>query len=491
MHKMPMSVLAAAALSLGTVAGTPAALGAGSPGAASSHVAAAQVSTQPLGTWSAPFRPPGGGARVIGVHSVMMYNGKVLLFGNLRPTVGYVWDPVTNTAVETDPPVDVECGGMTPLADGRILVVGGHATGARGIENILLFDPATNTWTPQPRTPLGRYYPTTTRLADGRVLITGGFDVNGKNNPNVELYTPPPPGQNVGSIQTLSQQHSAGLYPRQWVMPNGKVLEAKRSAFQVDTGTFTWSPLAKTKVNHHSGYGAVLLPGPTTGSTKVLLLGGGDPSGSTAATEIFDYSNPAAGWQLAAPMPHTRTHMSPVIMPDGTILTIGGNNQNNFLSAEYEAQSYNPTTNTWTTLASQVERRAYHSSAVLLPDGRVLSAGDTGSGGGGNTMEIYSPAYLFNGPRPTITSAPSQVDAGGTFTIQTPDTTAKALLLAPAAATHTTDFSQRMVSLGQTAGAGQITATVPSANVALSGWYMLFLVNGDGVPSVATWVHVG
>jgi galactose oxidase-like protein len=489
MKQTLISVVAATTLLGAGIAASPAAAS-----SAASHaptVALAVDSPATMGSWTAPFRPPGGNIRVIGVHSVMMYTGKVLLFGNLRPTVGYVYDPVTGNAVEADPPVDVECGGMTPLADGRILVVGGHAKGATGIENILLFNPRTSTWTPQPNSPLGRYYPTTTRLADGRVLITGGFDAAGKNNPNVELYTPPPAGQNVGTLQLLGQQHSAGLYPRQWVMPDGQVLEAKRSSFKVTTSTFVWTALAKTQANHHSGYGAVLLPGPTAGSTKVMMIGGGDPTGSTAATETYDYANPGAGWTLTAPMPHPRTHMSPVIMPDGTILTIGGNNQNNFLGPEYDAQSYNPQTNTWTSLASQVERRGYHSSAILLPDGRVLSAGDTGSGGGGNTMEIYSPAYLFGGARPTITSAPSQVNPGDTFTIQTPDTTSKAILLAPAAATHTTDFSQRMVTLGLSAGSGQISATVPSANVALSGWYMLFLVNGSGVPSVASWIHVG
>ncbi|MDX6307891.1 MAG: hypothetical protein QOI06_937, partial [Nocardioidaceae bacterium] len=141
-------------------------------------------------------------------------------------------------------------------------------------------------------------------------------------------------------------------------------------------------------------------------------------------------------------------------------------------------------------LASQIERRGYHSSAVLLPDGRILSAGDTGAQGGGNTMEIFSPPYLA-GPQPTITDAPSQVANGETFTITTPDTTSRAVLMAPGAATHTVDFTARNIPLATTAGAGMITATAPSANVAAPGYYMMFLVDSSGTPSVASWVHVG
>ncbi len=88
---------------------------------------------------------------------------------------------------------------MTALQDGRILIVlGGHAKGARGINNIVLFDPDTLTWTPQPSSPMGRYYPTSTLLPNGTVVISGGFDMNGAKNPDVELWTPPQTG-NVGS----------------------------------------------------------------------------------------------------------------------------------------------------------------------------------------------------------------------------------------------------------------------------------------------------
>lgn len=442
------------------------------------------------GDWTAPFTPAGPSSRVIGVHQVLLHNGQVLVFGNLRPTEAYVYDPATGTAAQTNPPADVECGAMVTLADGRVLVVGGHAKGATGIDNIVLFDPNTLTWTEQPITAGGRYYPTATLLANGTVLISGGFDHNGANNTNVEVYTPPPAGSDVGTIRNVGQ-HLGGLYPHQWLMPDGNVLEVQRlGAYILNTNTWQWTQYAKPG-QHGSGEGAVLLPGSPSGSTKVMMIGGGSNTGAFSLTDTFNEATPTAGWSKAAPIPEPRTHMQPVMTPNGSIIGIGGNAKGNFGSPNYyNALSYDPQANSWTTLAAQAQRRAYHSSAVLLPDGRIMSAGDTGAGGGGNTVEIFSPSYL-GGPRPTITSAPSQVANGGTFSISTPDTGSRAVLMAPGAATHTVDFTARNIPLATNSGTGEITATAPSANVAAPGYYMLFLVDSSGTPSVAKWVHIG
>ncbi|HET8981637.1 MAG TPA: galactose oxidase-like domain-containing protein [Pedococcus sp.] len=477
-----------------TLAGIAAAALAGAnvlPAVAASAPAGAAVAAT-IGSWSSPFVPPGANTRVIGVHSVMLYTGKVLVFGALRPTQGYVYDPVTGAATETDPPADVECGSMTALRDGRILVVGGHAKGAKGINNILLFDPVKLTWTAQPASPMGRYYPTSTLLADGTVLISGGFDMNGNPNPDVEVWTPPPTGGSVGTLRKVGGPHPSGLYPHQWVLPGGKVLEVtSRSTSILDPSTWTWTSYPKPKMKHGSGEGAVLLPGPASGSTKVMYIGGKVGGAATDAVETFDAANPSAGWSALASLPQPRTHMSPVLMPDGSVLGVGGNSSGNFAGPIYTTLSYKPSSNSWTTLAAQAERRAYHSSAVLLPDGRVFSAGDTGSGGGGNTDEIFSPPYLSLGARPTITSSPAQAANGASFTIATPDTTSRAVLIHPGSSTHTIGFDERILTLSTTATATGLTAVAPSATVGVAGWYMLFLVNSSGVPSTAKWIHIG
>jgi Domain of unknown function (DUF1929)/Kelch motif len=490
MRKTVFSALALAMAGTVAVASTVAAASAAS---GLGNLDAARVSAGPAvtdGSWSAPFQPAGSKSRVVGVHTVMLYTGKVLTFGALKPTVGYVYDPVTGTATVTNPPVDVECGAMATLEDGRVLIVGGHGYGAKGLDNIFLFDPITLTWTAQPPSPRGRYYPTATRLPNGQVLISGGFTLTGGDNTDVEVWTPPTGGGSVGTLRNVGQ-HLGGLYPHQWVLPNGNVLEiTSRSASLLDTTTWVWTKLPKPITKHYSGEGAFLLPGPTTGSTTAAIVGG--VQGSTAVSGMESYNATTNTWTKLASMPQPRAHMTPILLPDGSTLALAGNQIGNFDGAQYTTLRYVPGATSWATLAPQAERRGYHSSGVLLPDGRVFSAGDTGPSGGGNTDEIYSPAYLFQGARPSITSVPTQVAHGASFTITTPDTATHAVLMEPGAATHTVDFSERNIAV-QTSpdGHGGLTATAPGNTVALTGYYMLFLVDANGVPSTAKWIHIG
>jgi hypothetical protein len=144
-------------------------------------------------------------------------------------------------------------------------------------------------------------------------------------------------------------------------------------------------------------------------------------------------------------------------------------------------------------MAAQTAPRMYHSTALLLPDGRVLSAGES-HGSYQNTGEIFSPPYLFAGARPSISSAPASVGYGHQFTISTPDavTITRVALVKAGAVTHSDNFDQRYVDLTfQPNISGGLTATSPSdSNHAPPGWYMLFILNSAGVPSVARWVQV-
>jgi hypothetical protein len=170
----------------------------------------------------------------------------------------------------------------------------------------------------------------------------------------------------------------------------------------------------------------------------------------------------------------------------------------------YAAERWNPATNQWTTLAAQRQTRQYHSTATLLPDGRVVSAG----GGICGTCdqvgylakdaEVFSPPYLFDASgapaqRPTITSAPATIATGSTFSVATPNASSirKVALVRLGSSTHSTEMEQRYLPLSFTAGTGALTVAAPlSPNTAPPGPYMLFVLDANGVPSVASMVSV-
>ncbi len=247
----------------------------------------------------------------------------------------------------------------------------------------------------------------------------------------------------------------------------------------------------------------VLLPGGTGGSTRVMQLGGAVPpsdSTSVRTTEVFDEANPSAGWDPAPSMQIGRGHHNTVLLPDGSMVTVGGgvgSRGGSQWAADLEhrqVELWNPANGQWTLGNAQAESRAYHSTALLLPDGRVISAGDDVNGGTDrDTAEIYEPPYLFKGPRPTITAAPTNVKFGTTVNVDTPNTNVtRASLVAPGATTHANDMNQRYIPLTVTQRAGGVTLTAPaSPEIATPGYYMLFLLTDQGVPSVARFVRLG
>jgi hypothetical protein len=217
-------------------------------------------------------------------------------------------------------------------------------------------------------------------------------------------------------------------------------------------------------------------------------------------TETFDESNPAAGWTPAPPLNTGRAHHNTVLLPDGSMVTVGGgygilngDRRSGDPAVHRNIELWDPATGQWRIGPAQDELRTYHSTALLLPDGRVLSAGDDGYGGSSNdTAEIYSPPYLFRGARPTIASAPGSVDYGESFTVGASDDATSAVLMGPGAVTHANDMDQRYVAVNTAVGAnGQLTVTAPPSPVlAPPTYYMLFVLNDAGVPSVARFIRL-
>ena len=464
------------------------------------------------------YQPP---SPAIAIHMILMRNGLVLMLGTFKyqsapwPATAYVYNPAVGApnngfVKEVDPPDNIFCSGVAELSDGTVVLVGGrlHDVKLAGPPLVYTFDPDTLSWTQQPNMPMGLFYPTTTELPDGDLITTSGGNEVGAYDQSIEVLSPGTPllhEQTTPPIMDYTQ-----LYPRQWVMPDGKVVSFEtQNGFVIDTTNpnpqdWTSTPLPPSKYVH-AGYGpaSALLPAGLSGPTKMIIFGGGNNAGSGSNNvEELDYANLAAGWKTLAPIPGSgRVHANAVQLPDGTIFLGGGNSQGSWGSPAHQELLYNPATNAWTGLASNdtTINRGYHSTAVLLPDGRILMGGDNGSitvagktiSDHGGRLEIYDPPYLFKGARPTITSAPSTVTWGSTFNVVTPSTISSAVLMAPAAQTHSVDMTQRAIDLPFTQTANGITLTTPSQNVTPPGTYMLFLLNAAGVPSVASWVHVG
>jgi len=249
-----------------------------------------------------------------------------------------------------------------------------------------------------------------------------------------------------------------------------------------------------------------LLTGHT--SSKVLIIGGeySEDRPATNTCEIIEMNTASPSWSGTGSMAYGRSNANAVILPDGKVLIVGGNQNGLYGDPVYMTEVYDSSSGTWTSLVAQNFKRKYHSTAILLPDGRVWSAGgEEGSGLPAYTnLEIYSPGYLFEGARPQFyTPPPSNISYGNTFGINTDVPIESAVLIKPGSTTHAFDQDQRCVSLTLSPpvvnGGYGYTATAPAnGNIAPPGYYMLFVVRPKSasssgqhkIPSVATFVKL-
>jgi hypothetical protein len=442
------------------------------------------------------------------IHVALMNNGDVLIVagsGNVATETNFqaaVWDSGSQTFLTRALAWDMFCNGMVVLHDGRVLINGGNLQydPFHGEPRNAVFDPATGLFTNIQNMAHGRWYPTVTTLGDGRVMTFSGLLETGGTNTAVEIYT-------VGS--GWSPEYPAGwtppLYPRMHLSTDGRVFYAGsgRGSRFFNPATNTWTAVvATTNYTGSRSYGtSVLLPlTPANGyRPRVMIFGGGSPA--TATTEIIDLSAPTPAWQYGPSMSQPRIQMSATILPNGKVLAVGGSTNNeDAATASLNADLYNPATNTFSPASRNLYPRLYHSASLLLPDGTVLLIGGNPQRGNyEKRLEVYSPAYLFDASgapafRPTVTGVtPGTVGYGATFQVQTPDAPriGSVVLVRPGAATHAFDMDQRLVGLSYTAGNGVLNVTAPqNGNIAPPGYYMLFVLDSAGVPSVARFVRL-
>ena len=435
------------------------------------------------GQWSAPFSWP-----IVAVHMMLQPNGQILAMG--RTGNPQVWNPATGSFKSVPSPARLFCSGHTLLSDGRILVAGGHITDNHGLPNITLFS-TSGVWSSGSPMARGRWYPTATTMSNGDVVITAGRDEAGTVVKLPEVWSNGTIRQLTGATKSLP------YYPRAFLAPNGTLFIAGSNSgtqFLSVGGAGSWKT-GPTRLYGDREYGSAVM----YDDGKILYAGGGR---TTNTAETIDLNLASPKWAWTASMAFARRHLNLTLLPTGEVLAtggVGGTAFDDVSKGVHAAELWTPGTGTgtghWTTLASSAVTRGYHSTSLLLPDGRVLHAGSGEGAGAPNetNAEIFSPPYLFRGARPTISSVPATLGYGVKFRVLTPQASSitHVSFIRLGAVTHAFDENQRFQRLSFTRDATGLTVTAPgSSSRTPPGHYMLFILNGSDVPSVGKIVRI-
>jgi hypothetical protein len=466
-----------------------------------------------------PGSQPGGGPETVGqfappvswplvpVHIATLNNVKIAVWDGFDAALNSerIWDPATGQFDPIPSGRNLFCAAHITLPDGRLFIAGGHIEANVGLKDTHIYNPTNHSWFRGTDMARGRWYPTATTLPDGRILVVSGD--------NITLNAPGQPTPLKNASETLPEiynvdtntwtplpagQRRMPLYPFMFLLPDGRVADTgpDLQTRTLNTTTGQWTNVTTSQVDGHSA--VMYRPG------KILKSGTwadvdypGIVASNRAQTIDFNQANPT--WQDTASMHHGRSYHTLTALPDGTVLASGGGSESDGVDhskAVFPVEIWNPDTGQWTEGASHQRARLYHSSALLLQDGRVLLAGGGAFGSAINesNAEIYSPPYLFKGPRPSISSAPTSINLGQNFTVNTPDaaTVQKVALMRMGSVTHNFDMDQRFMNLNMTqSGAGTLSVDAPTnINIAPPGWYYLFAINGQGVPSTGAIIQI-
>lgn len=384
----------------------------------------------------------------------------------------------------------------------------------QGIRAAYEFDPKAERYVPVHPMREARWYPTLVTLQDGKVLAVSGLDdvgaiLAGDN----EYYDPKTKKWSAAPFRYFP------TYPALFLTKGGKIFYSGANAgygpadkgrepgiWDLEKNTFK-KVGGLTDVDQMETAASLVLP--PAQDQRIMILGGGgvgESDKATGRTAIIDLDEESPAFETGPQLPQGTRYLNSVIMPDDTVFTSGGSTDYRGRGASniLKAQFYDPRTNAFREAAEPTVGRNYHSEALLLPDGRVVTFGsDSLFGDKDNTklgkfeqrMEVYTPPYLFRDKamRPALGAGPRELAAPGRATYKTahPERIARARLMRPSAVTHTTDVEQRSIELVLRRGRGEVTVEVPGdKSLVPPGWYMLFVTDGEGTPSEAKWIHV-
>jgi hypothetical protein len=467
------------------------------------------------GSWSPVTATP-----VVPVFQAVLPNGKLLIWDSVGDnaaesypdhsfTRAMVWNPADNTSKRVDlQGSNIFCAGFAHLPNGDILIAGGNANAQlAGTVRTYMFRWQTETWSRGNDMAAARWYPSVAEMANGDAVIIGGGPTT------AEVRAP------NGTLRSLTgfTKYGARIYPflgsrpdtqLGFIGPTATTYTINTPGNGVITGTGT-----RDAINRDYGSFATYDVG------KSIVVGGGNiTEGGVAkvptrtAVVVNSTTGKVPTITSTGPMASGRRQHNATILADGSVLATGGmtstatNTLVDLNNAATAAERWNPATGQWTVLASASRIRQYHSTAALLPDGRVMT------GGGGicgvcmtrgyleKNIEYFTPPYLYKNDgsgelatRPVITTAPATIDIHTNFPVTSDDAAgiSKVALIGLGDVTHGVDQGQRYIPLNFTTSGTTLTVTgPPTGGVAPPGYYMLFVIDSAGVPSVAKMVQV-
>ncbi len=467
-------------------------------------VDAVEIDVDPDGQWGPVEDWP-----LVGIHTALTSDGNVLTYGTNADgtlTGGYLYDVWTpgpeaaqghNTqANETGS--DLFCNlQLTQAETGQILMFGGDQwTGSGDLANddINAFDPVTESLTTLPGMNRERWYGSGTTLPDGSFYLqggTGGFD-------RPEIWT-------AERGAELLPFYTFGIdiwYPRNFLLPDGRI-------FGFDIGGRMY--IIPADLSRLDRVGSIFMPPNARGSAAVMFEPGKilEFGGDTTVAYVIDATGETPVVTPTGSLAHERAWVNAVILPDGRVLAIGGADKDaqqnpddpiESFGVHYEAEIWDPNTGLWTEVAPNAEERLYHSTALLLPDGRVLSAGGGAPGPVTNvTAELYHPSYLVaadGGPTPRLSIesiSDSSVDVGDsiTLTVDQPAEVQRVTFVKSGSGTHSVDMDQRFLEGDFTVQGDEVVVTLTDNAAAMPpGTYLLSVLDENDIPSVSELVTV-
>ncbi|GGQ48585.1 discoidin domain-containing protein [Couchioplanes azureus] len=474
------------------------------------------------GRWSTPVGFP-----LVPVAAAQLPDGKLLTWSAYAPdafvggrgrTVTATYDPATGVVTPrtvTETGHDMFCPGISVLPDGRIVVTGGNDSAKTSI-----YDPGDDAWTTGPAMTTARGYQSSTTLSDGRVFTIGGSwsggigGTGGTPHKAGEVYSTTTgwtalPDARVEPMLTADANPN-GDYRKDnhaWLFAwsGGTVLQAGPSRamnWYSTAGTGGTTPAGNRADDGDAMNGNAVM----YDAGKILTVGGAtsyeNVDASTSAYTL-SISGTTVTARRTGSMAHARSFANSVVLPDGKVVVLGGQNfpvpfSDN--TAVLGAEMWDPATGSFTTLAPAAVPRTYHSVAILMPDARVFTGGGGLCGSCATNHfdgEIFTPPNLLNpdgtaAPRPVVTAAPPTAGNGASITVATDRAVSSFALVRMGTATHSVNTDQRRIALTPAAVTGGYRLTVPAdRGVALPGYWMLFAMDARGVPSVARTIRIG